>query len=74
MEGEGLSGAVESCRRMAEVREGKWLSRSLESCHELAGIERRGGAVAGCRELSESGENRKEVRGGLEQSWASSKC
>ena len=58
---------------MAEVREGEWLSRSLESCHELVGIERQGGAVAGCRELSESRENRREGRSGLELSWASSK-
>ena len=73
VEREGLSGAVESCRGMAEVMEGEWLSRSLESCHELDGAERHGGVVAGCRELSESGENRREGRGGLELSWASSK-
>ena len=73
VEGEGLSGAVERCRGMAEVREGEWLSRFLEICHELVGVERHGGVVASCRELSESGENRREERGGLELSWASSK-
>ena len=73
VEGEGLTGAGESCLGMAELREGEWLSRSLKSCHELAGIKGRGGAIAGCRELSESGGNRREERGGLELFWASSK-
>ena len=73
VEGEGLAGAGQSCLRMADVREGEWLSRSLESCHELAGIEGRGGAIVGCRELSESGGNRRVWRGGLELTWASNK-
>ena len=73
VEGEGLTGAGESCLRMAEVREGEWLSRCLESCHELVGVERHGGVVVGCRELSKSGENSGKGRGGLELSWASSK-
>ena len=73
VEGEGQSGAVGSSQGMAEVREGEWLSRSLESCHELDGIKGRGGAIAGCRGLLESGGNRREGRDGLELSWASSK-
>ena len=32
VEGEGLVGAVVSCQKIAEVRDGEWLSRSLESC------------------------------------------
>ena len=71
--GEGLTGAGEGCLRVAEVREGEWLARSLESCHELDGIKGRGGAIAGCRGLLESGGNRREERGGFELSWACSK-
>jgi len=72
VEKEGLTGAGEGCLKLAVVREGEWLSRYLEGCHELDGIRGRGGAVAGCRGLLESGGNRREASG-FELSWAFSK-
>ena len=71
--GEGLSGAVVSCQRVAEVREGEWLSRYVESCQKMAEMGGKGRAVTSCLELPESAGNRGEGRDGFGLSWTSGK-